>query len=791
MTRPTRAAGPPYPGDEEPDEGAQPRFIPHDTDPQGLETRSLPQGYQPPPPPGYQPSPPQGYPTPPAPGYQTPPPQGYPTPPAPGYQAPPPQGYPTPPAPGYQTPPPQGYPTPPAPGYQAAGQEPPFPPAASPQRGAATGPSFTPSPSAGPGRRASSGPRHGKTDRKPRPTFTPREGYAPSGGRERPAPAPTAFLPPVPAGYPQPTFQPFDFPQAPPRSAPRFVPAERGTVPDAQDNRTRVLEPAGGLAPPTGPQRLTEDTSPNLARSSKAMALGTLVSRGTGFLRTFVFVYALGVYTTANAYNTANTLPNTVYYLMLGGVFTSVVVPMLVRAAKEDPDRGEGYAQRIYSFGVICLLLVTLVATLLAQPIASLYGGNLGRPNEYHLTVVLAYFFIPQIFFYGMDSLLGAILNVRGRFGANMWTPVINNVVVIFVGVLFWVTVGKSGIQSNTVSSYGIELLGIGTTLGIVIQSLALFPVMRRAGFSMRLVFDFRRAEIAEIGRMSGWMFGYVFTQWLGNLVVTRVANSATATNGISAYSYAYQLFQLPYAIVGISVISALLPRMSGHANDRRYSLVREDFSKGVRLASVIVVPAAVFLAVLGAPLCEFLFGHGQTSWEQARYIGEVFGAFCLGLLPFMLTQLQLRVFYSFQESRTPAVIGMIMLVIGVIGYMVVKVAVTPPDIVVGLAFAFDIMTLAGALIAWPLLLRRVGSLDGWRITRSLIRMFIATIPGLLFAFVVMAAAGSFLHHGQVYGLVATVVGGGGALLLYALCSRILGIEEFRTLMRTVAGRFS
>src|SRR6201995_1836321 len=140
---------------------------------------------------------------------------------------------------------------------------------------------------------------------------------------------------------------------------------------------------------------------------------------------------------------------------------------------------------------------------------------------------------------------------------------------------------------------------------------------MWRAGFSMRLTFDFRREEIGEIGRMSGWMFGYVVSQFLGNLVVTRVANSAPSGTGYSAYAYAYQLFQLPYAIVGISVISALLPRMSGHANDRRYSLVREDFSKGVRLASVVVVPAAVFLAVLGPPLCEFLFsfGHGQARW--------------------------------------------------------------------------------------------------------------------------------------------------------------------------------
>jgi putative peptidoglycan lipid II flippase len=592
----------------------------------------------------------------------------------------------------------------------------------------------------------------------------------------------------VPAGYPQPSFQPFDYPDA--RPAPRFVPAGQAAAPDLQDSRTRILPPDGGSAPATGPQpRISNDTGPNLARSSKAMALGTLASRATGFLRTFVLLYALGDFTTANAYNTANTLPNTVYYLMLGGVFTSVVVPMLVRAAKEDSDRGEGYAKRIYSLGVISLLIVTVVATLLAQPIASLYGGNLGAKNEYHLTVVFAYFFVPQIFFYGMDSLLGAILNVRGRFGANMWTPVINNVVVIFVGLLFLVTVGRAGIDSAHISGYAVDLLGIGTTLGIVIQSIALFPVMWRAGFDMKLTFDFRRAEIAEIRRVSGWMFGYVFSQWLGNLVVTRVANSAPPHAGISAYANAYQLFQLPYAIVGISVISALLPRMSGHASDRRYSLVRDDFSKGVRIASVIVVPAAVFLAVLGAPLCEFLFGHGRTSWEDARYIGEVFGAFCLGLLPFMLTQLQLRVFYAFQESKTPAVIGMVMLVIGVIGYEIVKATVAPGHIVVGLAVAFDIMTLAGAVISWPLLLRRVGSLDGWRITRSLVRMFLATIPGLVFALVVQAVIGSFMHQGALYGLVTTVVGGGGALLLYAFCSRLLGIEEFRTLVRSVAGR--
>ena len=621
----------------------------------------------------------------------------------------------------------------------------------------------------------------------------------PPDSRRRAAyPPPTAFLP-SPPGYPQQTYpQPFEYPQAPPRPpAPRRG-AHDGRRPpppgDGGENRTRILEVPGG-------PRQAADTQPNLTRSSQVMALGTLASRLTGFLRTFVFVYALGAGALANAYNNANTLPNTVYYLFLGGIFTSVVVPLLVKAAKEDPDRGEAYAERIFSLGVIALLSVTVIATALAAPLVDLYAGNIkGTPQlnaEHHVMVLFAYFFIPQIFFYGMDSLLGAILNTRGRFGANMWTPVINNVVVIAVGALFVVTTGlqPKNPADMTISPDGVKLLGIGTTLGIVIQSVALFPVLRRAGFSMRLRSDLRRAEISVIGGMAGWMLFYVASQWLGNLVVQRVANAASShgapDNGISAYSYAWQLFQLPYAVVGISVISALLPRMSGHATDRRYSLVREDFSTGVRLASVIVVPAAVFLAVLGAPLCEFLFAHGSNSPQSARYIGEVFAMFALGLVPFMLTQLQLRVFYSFQESRTPAIIGMVMLVVGVIGDLVVYKILVPGRVVVGLAAAYDLMTLTGAVLAWPLLLRRVGSLDGWRITRSLVRMFLATLPGLVFAFATMAVVGSVLHSpGVLYGFVSTVIGGAGALLLYAFCARLLGIEEFRTLMRSVASRF-
>jgi putative peptidoglycan lipid II flippase len=777
MSRPTRPPGPPYPDE------------PYGDEPYGDEPYPdgpYPDARQPPPPAPAQPrfTPRTTAPQPPYPG----PPQGEPY---PG----PPQGEPY---PG----PPQGEPRqhvgpPPGPEFSPAPPPPPTVRATHPQapsRDAPTQPTFTPS---------TRGGRHGGS---PRPSFTPREGYQRTDGRRREtAPPPTAFFSPAPAGY-----QPVPVPQEygyEPAAAPRFTPVDRQAQDDLA-NSTRILERPISDAPATGPQRTADDTSPNLARSSKAMAFGTIASRGTGFLRTFVLLAVLGAGGLSGAYNNSNTLPNTVYYLMLGGIFTAVVVPLLVRAAKEDPDRGEGYAERIFTLGVVSLLLVTVVATLLSAPLVDLYAGGItGTPGTahyaesaatHHLEVLFAYFFIPQIFFYGMDSLLGAILNTRGRFGANMWTPVINNVVVIIVGGVFYVVAGKNT-DPLTVSPTAVHLLAIGTTLGIVIQSICLFPVLRRAGFSMRLRWDLRRNEIGEIGRMAGWMFGYVASQALGNLVVQRAANAATNTalsHNVSTtayytiYSNAWQLFQLPYAIVGISVISALLPRMSGHANERRYSLVRDDFSKGVRIASVIVVPAAIFLAVMGAPLCEFLFAHGHTNTAQAREIGEVFGVFSLGLVPFMLTQLQLRVFYSFHQNRTPAIIGMVMLIVGVIGAVVAVTVLPYSQTVIGLAFAYDLVSLTGALIAWPLLLRRVGSLDGWRITRSLIRMLLATLPGLVFIFVIIAVVGSFMHQGPLYGLVITVVGGGGALLLYALCARILGIEEFRTLMRSVGGRF-
>jgi putative peptidoglycan lipid II flippase len=581
--------------------------------------------------------------------------------------------------------------------------------------------------------------------------------------------------------------QPAGLPPGARRVGPRFTPRPESRRPPAGG-------PPGGGGPPPGRQRRpgpAPGQRRNLMKSSAGMAVGTLVSRGTGFVRTLVLAIALGVSGVGNAYNTANNLPNTVYYLMLGGVFTSVIVPLLVRAAKRDADHGEAYAQRVFTVGVLTLFGVTVVATALSAPIVSVYAGSF-TGDQRHVTLIWAYWFMPQIFFYGMNSLIGAVLNTRNSFAAPMWTPTVNNLVVIFFGIVF---ILNGGTSATSISPGGVELIAFGTTAGIVLQTVALIPSLRRVGFRWRPVLGFRPGELGEMWNMASWMFVYVGTQFLSYTVVQIIANRAaplpTQAYGYSAYSYAWQFFQLPYAIIGISVITALLPRMSEHAGVRRYSQVRNDFSTGVRLSSVIVVPAAIYLFVLGGPLLEILLAHGRVTAADAKYVGEVFGLFSLGLVPYMLTQLQLRVFYSFQDSRTAALVGLFTMTVGIAGDLIAYAVLPADHVVAGLAVAFGAANLIGAILGWILLLRRVGSLDGWAVARALTRMHLATVPGLIWAVVVMLGLSHVLDSpGRVYGLVVTVVGGGGAVLLYAYFARRLRVAEFGFLMRTIAGRF-
>ena len=542
---------------------------------------------------------------------------------------------------------------------------------------------------------------------------------------------------------------------------------------------------------------VTRNPVRKLAQSSAIMAMGTVVSRITGFVRTAVIVYALGTGAVADAFNTSNTLPNQIHDLVLGGTMTSVILPMLVRANKRDADGGLAYTQRLYTLLVLGLGGITALAMIFASPIVGLYIGDVS-PAQQHLATLFALFFFPQVFFYGMNAYQSAVLNTRDRFGAPMWTPVINNIVVIAVGLTFMVITGGQMVTADSISPLEIQILGIGTTGAIVLQTLALMPAMRAVGFRWRPRFDFGKLGLREMGGMAGWTILYVVATQVGLLITTRFANSAgeeareAGLNfgaGLTPYANAFQMFQLPYAIIAVSVITALLPRMSRNAADAEYGLVRDDFSNGLRVSAVLLVPASFGMLVFGEPAGALLFGHGNASSADGAFLGYVIQAFALGLLPFSAFQLLLRVFYSMKDTRTPALISFVNIAIG-IGLNVTSSLVLPPRLIVpGLAIGYWLPYVVGSLIAWRVLSRRIGGLDGRRVVSTLVRLYIAGIPALIFGFAMTLTFEAVLGPGLVTSVLILVVGGGIGLLLYVLFAKKAGAGEVGTLVGMVKAK--
>lgn len=517
-----------------------------------------------------------------------------------------------------------------------------------------------------------------------------------------------------------------------------------------------------------------------LGRSARTMALGTLASRATGFLRTAVIGAVLGVAALGDAFNLANTTPNIVYELLLGGVLTSVVVPLLVRAAKQDGDAGVAYAQRLLTLVVLVLGGASLLLVLAAPLVIDLYGGDLS-PQARDLAVVLARFLLPQVLFYGAGAVMGAYLNTRGRFGPPMWAPVLNNLVVIATGVTFALMPGPDSPDPGTITDAQVTVLGLGVTLGIVAQTLALVPALRATGFRFVPRLDLRGSGLGHASRLATWVFLYVVASQAAYLVVVRLATSAgelSEGRGYASYVYAFLLWQLPHAIVAVSVITALLPRMSRAAADGRTPDLRASLERGLALTVSVLVPAAVAFVLLGPQIAVVVFARINISVDEARFIGVLLAVFAVGLVPFSAYQLQLRAFYALHDSRTPFLVNLsvnaTMVVVDLVLY-----AVLPDDLkVVGLAAGHATSFAVGLVVCSVVLSRRVGGLGHGRVVRTAVRCLAAAGVAALPAGLLVALVGRQLGQGPLAAAVAVAAGGGVLVVGYLALARRMRVRE-------------
>ncbi|HTL24782.1 MAG TPA: murein biosynthesis integral membrane protein MurJ [Mycobacteriales bacterium] len=526
-------------------------------------------------------------------------------------------------------------------------------------------------------------------------------------------------------------------------------------------------------------------------RGVGTMAVGTVASRATGFLRTAVLVAVLGVQGVPLAFTVANTAPNIVYELLLGGILTSTVVPLLVRADKDG--YGEAYAQRLLTLTVLVLGGTALVLVLLAPQIADLYLSSSVDADTRALTITFARFFLPQVLFYGVGALLGAWLNTHGRFGPPMWAPVLNNVVVIGSLVVFALLPGPDHLTSGSITDTQVAVLGIGVTLGIVAQTVALLPALRATGLRLVPRLDLRGTGLGQAGRLARWTFFYVVCNQLVLLVVVNLASGAPKDRGYPSYTNAFLLWQLPHAVVAVSVITALLPAMSRAAHDGRLDVLRAQLDRGLRTTTALMVPAAVALVVLGVPVATTVFGHGRTSLDQARFMGELLAVFACGLVAFSTYQLQLRAFYALQDTRTPALVNLVVNAVTVGVDVAVYLLVPDRWRVLGLAAGQASSYLVGVVVCTTVLARRVPRDTHGHVLRTATRCLFAVAAPAVAALLVARLADDALGTAFTGSLVATAAGGAVLLVGYVAIVRRLGVPEVdelvAPLLRAAQGR--
>jgi putative peptidoglycan lipid II flippase len=479
------------------------------------------------------------------------------------------------------------------------------------------------------------------------------------------------------------------------------------------------------------------------------MAAGTLASRVTGVFRDIALVAAIGTGIFSDTYSVANSIPNIIYILIAGGAINAVFIPALVRHMEDDEDKGKQFTDQLLTLVGLVLLAIVILTVLIAGLIVHLYATRLWTPEEFDVATMFARWCLPQIFFYGIYTLASQILNSRNSFSLPMYAPIVNNVIVIATAAIF-ISLMSAVPTASSVTTAQINLLGFGTTLGVMAQALILIPALRKSGYSFRPNFKFRDVGNGKVGNLAKWTIGFVLVNQITFLMVSNLTTLANvlvagdpsaAAVGFTSYQKGQLMMMLPHSIITVSVITALLPRLSRQAHDKNLSAFGGELSASLRLVAALIIPSAVFLLATGPWIGALLYGYGASSAAQGAALGGVASMFAIGLPAFSLFYVLLRSYYAQENTKTPFMINLgfnaLHIIIGFTLFSLLPEGLQ----VAGLALGYSISYVITCGLTWHRIGKRVPEIWNSGHIRLMVRVVAASTFSALLAYVVVSIA--------------------------------------------------
>lgn len=515
----------------------------------------------------------------------------------------------------------------------------------------------------------------------------------------------------------------------------------------------------------------------SLGRSSALIAAGTLASRVTGLLRTVVLVAAIGSYGSyaADAFATANQLPNNIYTVISTGILTAVIVPQIVRVSSR-PDGGREFISKLFTLATVVLLAATAVAMVLAPVIVWLYVPAFS-PEQQALAVAFAYWCLPQILFYGLYALIGETLNAKGIFGPFAWAPVINNIVSIAGFVLLIAFFGGDLTAVELWTPGMIALLGGTATAGIVAQAVVLMLFWRGTGLHLRPDFRWRGVGLGDIGRLAGWTFLMMLVGQVAGWMQSRVVSDASGDAGVAVMQNAWLVFMLPYSVIVMAIGTPYFTQLSGHAAEGRHDEVRADVGRAIRTLGLFVIIATAALAAAAVPATRVFTNRADDAVAAA----PVLIAFLVCLVPLAVQFVVQRTFYAYGDTRTPFLFTLFQGALVVASALLAGAFLPREHLTAGVALGQALASTAQVVLAAWLLRRRIGSFELGRSLWALTRFALAAIPAGLAGWGVYLWTGGgsgWMTSDRLLGALGTCVVGGVALVVYVAILAIFRAPE-------------
>lgn len=550
-----------------------------------------------------------------------------------------------------------------------------------------------------------------------------------------------------------------------------------GPVPSpAQPPPRRPSLPPPGLLPPrVAPSPRPELSDSALVSRSWGMAFATLVSRITGFARIVVLAAILGA-ALSSAFSVANQLPNLVAALVLEATFTAIFVPVLARAEQDDADGGAAFVRRLVTLATAMLLITTLLSIVAAPLLVRLMLGREPAVNE-PLTTAFAYLLLPQVIFYGLSSVFMAILNTRNVFGPPAWAPVVNNIVAIATMGAYLAVPGPLSVDPVRMGNAKLLVLGIGTTLGVVAQTAVLLLAIRRRRISLRPLWGIDQ-RLKSFGAMAAAMVFYVLISQLGLVVTNQIASTAAAS-GPAIYNYTWLVLMLPSGMIGVTVLTVVMPRLSRNAAADDTPAVLADLSLAARLTMITLIPIVAFMTVGGRAIGSALFAYGHFGELDASYLGAAIAMSAFTLVPYTLVLLQLRVFYAREQPWIPIVVIVVITTVKIVASLLAPHITDSADLVAGyLGLANGLGFVAGAVVGYYLLRNALRPPHGHLLGIAEARTMLVTLTASLLAGLITYVVDQLMGLNRL-----TAFGGGAGSLLRLFVLAVIMVPIFAAVM--------